>query len=72
MKRHTGFGKGESGQALVWALILMAIGIVLLVPVLSLAGTSLRAAQIHEAKTLEFYAVDAGIQDALNRIRLGR
>ena len=70
MRRHTGFSKSESGQALVWALILMAIGIVLLVPVLSLAGTSLRAAQIHEAKTLEFYAADAGMQDALSRIRL--
>ena len=70
MKRHTGFSKSESGQALVWALILIGMGMVLLVPVLSLAGTSLRAAQIHEAKTLEFYAADAGMQDALSRIRL--
>ena len=70
MKSHTGLGKGESGLVLIWALILMAIGMILLVPVLELAGTSLRAAQIHETKTLGFYAADAGLQDAMSRIRL--
>jgi hypothetical protein len=70
VKSHTGLGKGESGLVLIWALILMAIGMILLVPVLELAGTSLRAAQIHETKTLGFYAADAGLQEALSRIRV--
>jgi hypothetical protein len=43
---------------------------ILLVPVLSLGGTSLKSAQIHEAKNLGFYAADAGLQDAMSRIRV--
>ncbi|MDD4923683.1 MAG: hypothetical protein PHF74_02450 [Dehalococcoidales bacterium] len=65
--------KGERGLALIYALLALALGAVITVPLLSLMNTGLVAAQVNEDKTLELYAADAGIDDAiwkLNNCRL--
>jgi hypothetical protein len=56
------FGKSESGQALVIALILLAVGSLLVIPVLSHVFTNLNYNQLIECRTLNDYAADAGIQ----------
>ena len=54
--------KGEAGQILVWALILLAMGPLLVVPMLRLSFSSQRYNQITEIFTLNAYAADAGIE----------
>jgi Tfp pilus assembly protein PilX len=60
--------KGESGEALILALILLVISSLIAVPTLSLASTSLRYHQVVEKKTKEMYAADSGIQYALRQL----
>ena len=56
---------GQSGQALILALILLALSSLLVVPILNLAGTSLTYHQVIERNTLETYAADSGVEYAL-------
>lgn len=56
---------GESGQTLIIVLAMMALGSLLVVPTLSLAGTSLKYHQVIEKNTLENYAADSGVEYAL-------
>jgi len=58
----------ESGQALVMALILLALGSLLIVPGLNLSTTSLRYHQLIEGNTLESYSADSGMQYALTKL----
>jgi len=60
--------KGESGQALILALILMLIGSLMLPPLLALASTGLKTSQVYEQKTGELFAADSGVEDALWKI----
>ncbi|MBM3143275.1 MAG: hypothetical protein FJ005_09605 [Chloroflexi bacterium] len=55
----------ERGQALPMALILLVLGGFLVIPTLSLTATNLNANRIVEQNTLELYAADAGVADAL-------
>jgi hypothetical protein len=57
--------KNEKGLALIYALLALALGAVITVPLLSLMNTGLVAARVNEDKTLELYAADAGIDDAI-------
>ncbi len=57
--------KNEKGLALIYALLALALGAVITVPLLSLMNTGLVAARVNEDKTLELYAADAGIDDAV-------
>jgi len=50
------------------ALIMLALGALLMVPTLTLAGTSLEYHQVVEKNTLETYAADSGVQYALCRL----
>jgi Tfp pilus assembly protein PilX len=59
---------GESGQAMVMALILLTLGSLLVVPTLSLSVTSLKYHQVVEENTLETSAADAGVQYALCKL----
>jgi len=59
---------GESGQALIAALILLALGYLLVVPTLGLASTSLKYHHRIETNTLESYAADSGVQYAMCRL----
>ena len=59
---------GQSGQALVMALVLLALGGLLVVPILDLAGTSLNYHQVIEKDTLETYSADSGVEYALCKL----
>ena len=56
---------GQSGQALIMALILLALGSLIVVPILGLAGTSLNYHRVIQRNTLETYAADSGVEYAL-------
>ncbi len=58
----------ESGQALVLALILLALGSLLVVPGLNLSATSLKYHQLIEGKTLESYSADSGLEYVLCKL----
>jgi hypothetical protein len=59
---------GQSGQALVMALILLVLGSLIIVPILNLAGTSLNYHSVVQRNTLETYAADSGVEYALCEI----
>jgi len=68
-KMLTHRGKNESGQgALAMVLILLMLGAIILTPLLVFMSTGLKAGQVYESKMQEFYAADAGVEDALWRI----
>jgi len=64
-----GLVKGQKGQALVAALILLVVGGLILTPLLGLMGTGIRSGQVFEQKVDEVYAADAGVEDAMWCIR---
>jgi hypothetical protein len=55
----------EAGQALPLALILVFLGTAVVIPTLYFTTTNLKSTQAVDRKTLEAYAADAGINDAL-------
>jgi hypothetical protein len=69
MKIMKGLVKGQKGQALVAALILLVVGGLILTPLLGLMGTGIKSGQVFEQKVDEVYAADAGVEDALWYIR---
>lgn len=58
----------ESGQTLVMALILLAVGALLVVPLLSQVFTIVKYNQSIECKTLNSYSADSGIEYALFKL----
>ena len=57
--------KNQSGQgALVMVLVLLVVGTLIIGMLLAYMGTGLKAGQMHEEKTLGYYAADSGIEDA--------
>ncbi len=58
----------EQGQALIFALIMLAVGCLIVVPLLAFMSTGLSAGQIYEQKMEGLYAADAGVEDALWKI----
>jgi hypothetical protein len=61
--------KGQKGQALVMALILLALGGLIIGPLLSYMDTGLAAGGVYERKAGELYAADAGVEDAIWKIQ---
>ncbi len=59
------FCRDEHGHIFIIALIILAIGSLTLAPLLNYMGTGLKAGQTYENKTMEFYAADSGIEDAI-------
>jgi hypothetical protein len=55
----------EAGQALPMALILVFLGAAVVIPTLYFSTTNIKSTQVTDQKTLEAYAADAGIDDAL-------
>jgi hypothetical protein len=55
----------QDGISLILALILLAVGFLILVPLLIFLGTSITTSSVYENKTEQLYAADAGIQDAV-------
>jgi hypothetical protein len=58
----------EKGQAFILALILLAVGGLIIIPLLGFMGTGLMAARLIENKVDGTYAADAGVEDALWKI----
>jgi hypothetical protein len=61
--------KDEKGQALILALILLAVGGLILAPLLAYMRTGLTAGGVCEVKMDELYAADAGVEDAVLKIQ---
>ena len=61
--------KGEKGQALPIVLILLVVGGLLVAPCLNYASTSLFASQMVKKNVRGIYAADAGIEDALWKLK---
>jgi hypothetical protein len=59
----------ESGQVLIIVLVFLALGSIILLPLLTFTGSGLKAGMVYESKAAELYAADAGIEDALWNIR---
>jgi hypothetical protein len=66
MKR---LARDEKGQALMLTLLLLLIGSLIVTPVLGLMGTGVKSGRVYEQKDNEIYAADAGVEDAMWRIR---
>ena len=65
-------GKNESGQGvLAIVLILLMLGAIILTPLLVFMSTGVKAGQVYESKLQEFYAADAGVEDAIWEINNG-
>jgi len=58
----------ERGVVLIIVLILLAVGGLTLAPMLQHMATGLKANRTYERKTYEYYAADAGVEDALWQI----
>src|SRR4030042_672636 len=61
--------KRQDGQIVLIALVLLAIGGLMLPPLLSFMGTGIKVTELHEEEMLSLYAADAGIEDALYRLK---
>ncbi|MFC1980618.1 hypothetical protein ACFLVS_07290 [Chloroflexota bacterium] len=59
----------ESGQALIMALIMLAMGGLFVVPTLNLASTCLNYHRVIEENTKELYAADSGMQYTVCKLR---
>jgi len=55
----------ETGHVLIVALMVLALGTLIIFPMVSLMVTGLQAGQTVEEKTNIFYAADSGIEYAL-------
>ena len=60
--------KQERGVVLIVVLILLAVGGLTIAPMLSHMSTGLKAGQTYERKTDQYYAADAGVENALWQI----
>jgi hypothetical protein len=61
--------RDEKGAVLIMVLVLLVVGGLILTPLLGLMSTGLLAGKVYEKKMYEYYAADAGIQDALWKIQ---
>ncbi len=61
--------KSQSGQILMYTTIILMLAALILVPLMNFTFTSHRSAKIRKQRTLELYASDAGIEDALYQIK---
>jgi hypothetical protein len=59
----------EKGQALPMVLIMMAVGGLIIVPLLSYTSSGLKVGKAYEKMADEYYAADAGIEDGLWQIK---
>ena len=61
--------RDEKGAALILALILLLIGGLMSAALLGHMGSGILAGQVHERRTAELYAADAGVEDAIWKIQ---
>lgn len=63
-------GGGERGIILLSALVFLAIGTIMLIPLLGYMNTGLKAERSYENKMEELYGADAGVEDAIWQVRM--
>ena len=61
----------ESGRVLAWALVVLAIGVLLIPPLLAYISTNLLASRTVEEGLKEQYAADSGVEYAMLQIQNG-
>jgi len=61
--------RGESGQAFVMLLIILAIGTLLIVPTMNLTTTSLKSSEVVYDEVRALYAADGGQEYVLWKLR---
>jgi len=61
--------RGEKGQTMVMALVLLAVGGLIIAPLLAYMGTGLVSGEVYNRRATELYAADAGVGDAVWKIR---
>jgi Tfp pilus assembly protein PilX len=61
--------KGESGQAFIMLLIILAIGTLLVVPAMNLTSTSLKSSEIVYDEVRSLYAADGAQEYVLWKLR---
>jgi len=61
--------RDERGNVLILVLILLVVGGLILTPLLGLMSTGLLAGRVYERKMDDYYAADAGVEDAIWRIQ---
>jgi len=67
--KNKGKSSGEKGQVLIIALMLLALGVII-VPLLSFMASSYKTTeQVYNEKARELYAADAGVRDAMWNIQ---
>jgi len=64
-----GILRDEKGNVLIMVLILLVVGGLILTPLLGLMSTGLLAGKVYERKMDDYYAADAGVEDAISRIQ---
>ena len=57
--------KEENGAVLPFALIILMVGVLVVIPLLSLGSTALMTSEVYEDRLLQVYAADAGIEWAM-------
>ena len=68
MKKLFNLRKSQSGQILIFVMIVVAVAALIIPAALSLTGASHSATQIGKEEMQRFYAADTGIENALYRI----
>jgi Tfp pilus assembly protein PilX len=63
------FVSEETGMALIIVLVLLVLGSLMMLPVLAHLNTALKTGQMYEEKSNMLYTADAGIEDALWRLK---
>ena len=63
--------RDEKGAALILALILLLIGGLISAALLNHMGSGILAGEVHERRTAELYAADAGVEDAIWKLQNG-
>ncbi len=66
-----GLVRNEKGAALILALILLLIGGLISAALLNHMGSGILAGVVHERRTAELYAADAGVEDAIWKLQHG-
>jgi len=61
--------RGEKGQTMIMALVLLAVGGLIIAPLLAYMSTGLISGEVYNRRTVELYAADAGVGDAVWKIR---
>lgn len=68
MRKVFNLRKSESGQILIFVMIVVAVAALIIPASLSLTGASHRSTQLSKEDMQRFYAADTGIEDALYKI----